>query len=722
MILKCLCIIFSLHNPPDWEAVTPGGGGVFTSAEIHPADSDIIYAASDVAGMIRSDDHGESWTSIAKGLGSAYVQSFAFDPDNVNGIYAAASDGVYYSSQRGENWKKLGALGRASGEGISDGLLSDIHVVSDGTEKVIYAGTGKWHDDINGTGRLWVSRDDGNTWNSYSIGMSDTSAATHSVVSRNPKPGEVWVSTGDGVYRSTDYGQTWEDKTDNLPHRNARKMQCAPDHTHELAVVLQAEGTNSSGVYYRNPDTNEWENRTGNLPLTNDTRNIEYWLLAAGETSFPDTMIVGSNLRGTNDGYYKTTDGGLSWNNISDGAISPIGWFPSAVRGWLLHYDSAGSGDIITGGDGRLLLNKPGTSLFADITTVKISDEASKYGNFTGAPNSAYNVTANRWSGPGESDNMVIQMIAVDPFNHDNLFISCADHVVFRSNDRGASWQKINFKINGAWVGGSFGVVFHPDIKDKLYALVAKGYGATLGEGAIVTSNDGGNTWSLLAGTDYALGGLPGKEPHYLAFGPKDTSGNRKLFAALYQGGIYESINNGANWTRIGMDGMPIRKFAVNPSNENILIVGVAGGPNGGMWRLVNEGGTWNQYHKKTDLSCVNIQASNYQTYFASTLDGLYRTVDQGITWQKVTFPETSSSEKVWGLHCSGAKIYASQYGDNPNIYYSTDRGLTWSTLTRSLDNPRAMWITSTYHDAVRWLYVATQGSGTWRLKLNNDE
>lgn len=722
MILKCLCILFSLHNQPDWEAITPGGGGVFTTAATHPDDSSMIYLASDVAGMIRSDDSGASWISVANGLGSAYVQSFAFDPDNLNGIYAAASDGVYYSSQRGENWQKIGSLGRELGEGISLGLLSDIKVVSDGTEKVIYVGTGKWYEDNNGTGRLWVSRDNGSTWNNYDIGMSDTNAAVHSVVSRNPKPSEVWVSTGDGIYRSADYGETWEDKTDNLPHRNARKMQCELYHTHELAVVLQAEGTNSSGVFYRNPDTKVWENRTGNLPLTNDTRSIEYWLLAANQTTFPDTMIVGSNLRGENDGYYKTTDGGTTWNLISDPAATTVGWFNSAVRGWMLDYDAAGSGDILTGGDGRILRSQNGGATFTDITTVKAADETGQYGNFTEPANSAYNVTANRWSGPGESDNMVVQRVSLDPFDRRNIFLGCADHIVFRSNDRGESWQKINFKLTGSWVGGSFGVVFHPGIEGKLYAMIAKGFGATPGESAVVTSDDGGDTWSMLAGSYDEIGGLPGKETQHLAFGPPDGSGNRKMYAAVYQEGIYQSLDNGTNWTRIGMTGMPIWKFAVNPFNENILIVGVIGGPNAGMWRLVNEDGSWNEYHKKTDVECLNVQASDYATYFAGTKDGLYKTADQGVTWQKVTLPESSSDEKIRGLHCDGQKIYAAQYGDNPNIFYSPDRGETWTTLTRGLDNPRAIWLTTAYHENSRWLYAATQGSGTWRLKLDDDE
>jgi photosystem II stability/assembly factor-like uncharacterized protein len=725
--ILCLLVVTGLYPPciqaaNPWQAITPGGGGVFCNAAIDPDESNIIYLASDVAGLMRSDDRGITWTTACKGLGHKYVQGVAFDPDNINGLYVAAADGVYHSGDKGENWTRIGAIGRDSGEGITPGMPSDIRVVADGTDKVIYVGTGLWADDNKGTGEIWVSRDDGFNWNSYSIGMTDTNAAVYSIVSRDLQPGEVWVSTGDGVYRSGNYGATWSDKTAELPHRNARKMQCDPYHTYELAVVLQAEGTNSSGVFYRDDATKKWVDRTGNLPLADGNRDIEYTQLQTSHYAFPNTMIVASNNRDTYDGVYKTTNGGTTWNLISDPANIDFGWFLSDVRSWLLEYDSAGSGDILIGGDGRLLQSTDNGSTFADITTVMMWEESMSYGNITAYTNSAYNVNANRFCGTGETDNMVVRMVTVDPFDSNNIFLSCADHVLFRSDDNGASFQRINFKLSGQWVGGAFDVTFDPDIQNRVYALVSKGYGANQGEGAIMVSDNGGDSWDILAGTYDEIGDLPGEAGHQLIFGPADGSGNRKMFVSLYQGGVYESSDYGANWTLVGLPGLPVRQITVNPSNDNLLFAGISGGPSNGVWKLYHDGSSWSGTRKLADVDTLNVQALDYQTYFSGTTTGLYKTSDQGLNWSKVDLPGSSSTEKVWGIRCDGKKVYVSEYGDNANIFRSSNKGVSWTEITRELDNPQAMWITTATHSGKRWLYAATQGNGVWRVQLKNWE
>lgn len=715
-----LLFIFLLNSAlaSEWTPMSPGGGGVFLNVKVCPTDTNVVYATSDVAGVLRSEDGGDIWDNVSKGLDQTYVQGLDFDPENPsNGLYVAASDGVYYSPDRGNSWTNIGRLGRTAGEKLSDGVLSDIRVVTNNNNTVIYVGTGEWRDDEHGTGQLWVSPDNGTNWTAYSIGMSDTSAAIHSIVVRQAQPSVVWISTGDGVYRSGNSGQTWSDKTGNLPHKEVRKMTCHPWYTHGTLAVLDAAGTNgTSGVYYRNPSTGSWGSLTGNLPLTNGSVQIQYQQLVVDSASFassgsPQMMIVGSAV--DRQGYYRTDDGGSTWTQIAVGTNVNYGWFAVPLNGRVLCYDEP-SGNLFIGGDERILKSTDGDYFF-DVTTVKSNDVTGRYRSLPGVSNSYYNVKDDTWTAAGESDNQVVRMITADPYNSSNLFISCADNVLFRSKDEGASCQQIKFTIDGTLVGGAFDVTFHPDTPNKLYALIAEGFGAEHGSGCIVTSDDGGDTWSLLAGTEADIGDLPGKEPHHLIFGPP-VNGQRKMFVALYGGGIYESSDGGSNWSAVALQGLQVRKIAVNPYNENLLFAAVTGGAgnSNGIWKLTCSSGNWTSVRKVSNVDCWNVQAKDNNTYYAATDNGLYYTTTQG-AWYKV---KNLPSERMWGLYSDGSDVYVSVYGgDEPAIYHSDDNRSSWTEVT-ALDNPRSQWLTVITINGIDYLYAATGGTGVWRLRL----
>jgi len=144
---------------------------------------------------------------------------------------------------------------------------------------------------------------------------------------------------------------------------------------------------------------------------------------------------------------------------------------------------------------------------------------------------------------------------------------------IFKSTDNGNSWQPLESTMGGSQGSleevfqGIWKIVTDPVTMDKdiVYAACY---------GAIMRSEDGGETWAI------TLGGLTNKS---FATDIEITSGG-VLYAALssystsimrpQKAGIWRS-EDGLNWTEITPENLPdvtrVMKLAIAPSNENIV-------------------------------------------------------------------------------------------------------------------------------------------------------
>src|SRR5581483_4327650 len=99
-----------------WSSVKIGGGGYITSLIIHPANSSVMYARTDVGGAYRWNAASSSWSAITdwitvENVNLYGIESIAIDPSNTNTVYIACGKdlgssphGVYKSTDQGNTW------------------------------------------------------------------------------------------------------------------------------------------------------------------------------------------------------------------------------------------------------------------------------------------------------------------------------------------------------------------------------------------------------------------------------------------------------------------------------------------------------------------------------------------------------------------------------------------------------------------------------------------
>lgn len=221
-------IHFSSDNGQNWvrSTFTNYGGSPSIAAE-----GDYIVAAG--TGLYRSTNYGNSWTLI---LNSQYfsVESVAL---NANYSFLGVSDGIFKSSNLGENWYRV-----LTGP--------QVNTITIGAANV-YAGT---------TSGVYISSNSGENWyqttlnnNSvYSIGVNGTSifAGTESNgIFLSTDNCESWAQTSfinlfvnslavsdsgifagtdsSGVYFSSDFGQTWAEVNQGLGNHRVRGLKIA---------------------------------------------------------------------------------------------------------------------------------------------------------------------------------------------------------------------------------------------------------------------------------------------------------------------------------------------------------------------------------------------------------------------------------------------------------------------------------------------------------------
>ena len=218
-----------LRTHPSASTWAPGAGGLCLHTIILDKDNpDRIVTAISAAGAFRSDDAGQTWRTITKGLHSNYipdpdaevghcVHHIAMHPSRPNVLYMQKHWDVMRSDNSGDTWHEV------SGNLPTDfGFVIDVHAHEPETIYVVPITSDSDHFVPDGKLRVYRSRTGGNEWEALTKGLPQHDCYVNVLrdamsVDSLDSCGVYFGTTGGQVYASADGGDNWNAIVHDLP-------------------------------------------------------------------------------------------------------------------------------------------------------------------------------------------------------------------------------------------------------------------------------------------------------------------------------------------------------------------------------------------------------------------------------------------------------------------------------------------------------------------------
>ncbi|WP_420119822.1 WD40/YVTN/BNR-like repeat-containing protein [Nakamurella sp.] len=224
-------------SAPQW---APGAGGMCLHTIIlDPTDANRMYTAISAAGAFRSDDAGESWRPINRGLRSEgipdqqaevghCVHHVTLHPARPEVLYMQKHWDVMRSDDAGESWTEI------SGNLPTDfGFPIAVHAHEPETIYVLPITSDSDHVVMDGRLRVYRSRTGGHEWEPLTRGLPQEHCYVNVLrdamaVDSLDECGLYFGTTGGQVYASADAGASWAPIVRDLPAVLSVEVQTLP--------------------------------------------------------------------------------------------------------------------------------------------------------------------------------------------------------------------------------------------------------------------------------------------------------------------------------------------------------------------------------------------------------------------------------------------------------------------------------------------------------------
>jgi photosystem II stability/assembly factor-like uncharacterized protein len=222
---------------PAWQ---PGAGGMCLHTIIlDPVNAGRMYVAISAAGSFRTDDGGETWRPINRGLVSEFmpdphaevghcVHHIAMHPSRPDRLFMQKHWDVMRSDDAGETWHEV------SGNLPTDfGFVIDVHAHEPETIYVVPIKSDQEHFPLDGKLQVFRSRGGGHDWEALTNGLPQENCYVNVLrdamaVDSLDECGVYFGTTGGQVFVSPDGGDHWQAIVENLPAVLSVEVQTIP--------------------------------------------------------------------------------------------------------------------------------------------------------------------------------------------------------------------------------------------------------------------------------------------------------------------------------------------------------------------------------------------------------------------------------------------------------------------------------------------------------------
>jgi len=530
-------------------------------------------------------------------------------------------------------------------------------------------------------GGLWKTIDGGETWNPVTDGQLHSSSVGAVAVSES-NPDVVYIGMGeaclrgnimqgDGIYKSTDAGKTWQHMgLENTQIISRIRIDPAnPDIVYVAAFGHPAAPNDDRGVFKSTDGGKTWkkvlfrDGKTGAIDLAMDRNNSKV-LYAALWEAYRVSWQASSG--GPGSGLFKSTDGGEKWTELTRNPGMPkgiIGRIGVAVAGT----DSSRIYALVEADDGGVYRSDDGGKTWAKSNEDrKLRQRAFYYTHIFADPQNADTVYALNTGfyksiDGGKTFNITLRPPHGD--NHDLWLDPTNARRMIESNDGGGS---ISITAGQTWSREEFPTaqLYHvAATKDFPYQVC----GAQQDNSTVCVQSVAGGRGGGGVGSFAALYSVGGGESGYIAPSPRDAN-------------IFYAGSQGALLTRYDRSNGMSRDIEVYPR----FFSGEAAATLPDRWQWTYP---------------IVFSPFDPNTLYTSS-QYLYKTTNDGQSWQRISKDLTKADPKTLGD--SGGPITHDQNG--PEIFG------TIFTIAPSHKEPNTIWTGS--DDGL--VYITRDAGKTW--------
>ena len=667
-------------------------------------DPVVVYVGAATGGVWRSRDGGITFKPIFDDY-TMSIGAIRIDPSNHDVIWVgtgeswtrnsvSVGDGVYKSTDGGDNWEFLG---------LEDSeRIARIQVDPNDGNTVYVCATGHlWN--ANEERGVFKTTDGGETWKKVlyvdeNTGCSDISMDLHAP---NILFAGMWEfrrypdffnsgGPGSGLYRSIDGGETWTELTNGLPEGEKGRIgvSMAPSQPNVVYAIVEAEET---GLYRSDDMGASWEQV--NTSFNTQVRPF-YFAYVVPDPVDPDKVYKpGLTLT-------VSTDGGKSFNSMF---TSAFGGGPHSDH-HALWINPNRTNELILGTDGGVYFSYDGGSTWRLSRAIPVSqfyeisyDMDTPYnvygglqdnGTWVGPSRSPGGVRAKDWDLLNGGDGF---HVFVDPSDPDYIYVEYQGGNLSRLRKSTGEMKTIKpyEEVDEPELRFNWNTPIHvsPNNPGTLY----------MGSQYLFRTRDRGDSWETIS--------------------PDLTTNDPEKQRQKESGGLTKDNSTAENHTTI---------YTISESPQNAQVIWV-GTDDGNLQVTRDDGANWANVVRNVpglpkNTWVTHVEASRHDEATAYvTFDGhrtgdmtpyVYRTRDYGATWESLVTEDLESYALVIkeDLENPDLLFLGTEFG----LWISVDGGQTWARYEAGFPKVgvRDLAIQPREQD----LIIGTHGRGIWIL------